>query len=185
MPNARGRPKGPASGGSRALAPIKNWKPWHEEVVGLHIMRWSNEAIAEKIGKTKQHVSNVLTDPKAQAVIRATAARFRVQLADDIDEKLLDLSVHAVERIKETIEFPDFPPGTDAKKHQDSISMSLLKGTGFLGTQVTESAPIQPLDNGLIKAFTDALAKSTEAASLQAKRDNGNEIPVLQAKVVA
>ena len=186
MKRGRGRPRGTHMGGSRALAPIKNWESWHELTVALHIMQWSNSDIAKRVKKTIQHVSNVLNDPKSRAVIKATGERFRKKLAGDIDEGLLDLSAHAMKRIEETIETEGLLVGTDAKKHQDNLSMTLLKGVGFLPGAVQEDGDRNktPIDSGLIKAFTEALKKSNKASEIQAEREEKNEILVEPAEVV-
>ena len=186
MPRGRGRPPGPHAGGTKLLAPIKNWKPWHEMTVALHIMQWSNADIAKRVKKTIVHVSNVLNDPKSRAVIKATGERFRKKLAGDIDEGLLDLSAHAMKRIEETIETEGLLVGTDAKKHQDNLSMTLLKGVGFLPGAVQEDGDRNktPIDSGLIKAFTEALKKSNKASEIQEKRKEENEILVEPAEVV-
>lgn len=186
MPRGRGRPRGTHMGGTKLLAPIKNWKPWHEKVVGFHIMQWTNEEIAREVKKTKEHISGVLTDPRAKAIIRETVDRFKKKLAGDIDGELLDLSGHAVKRLAETIRFDEFQLGSDAKKHQDNLSMTLLKGVGFLPGAMQEDGDRNktPIDSGLIKAFTEALKKSNKASEIQEKREEENEILVEPAEVV-
>ena len=181
-----GRPLGVKNGeGKNPLAPIAKWEPWMDLVVGLKLMQWSNGDIAKRVKKTSSRVSQILNDPIAKAAIRETAERIRAKMQEDVDDVLLDLCVPASERIRETIEAEDFLPGSDAKKHQDRLSMDLLKGVGFLpGATQSDGKVVEQISETVLKSYSDALKISAEADRIRDERLKENEIPVLEAEVV-
>jgi len=149
-----------------SIIPIKNWKPRHENIVMLHIGGWSNEAIAEYVKITPQRVYQVLQTHQAKALIATHLERVREQFGTEISDKLLNLAKLSVDRIEETLD-QAFIPGTDAKKHQDRVSLDLLKGKGFLnGADPDEVDRTQKVPASLLDRFTSALEKANEARML-------------------
>jgi len=154
-----------------SLAPIKNWKPKHENVVILHLNGWDNKAIAQYMKCSEVRVSQILNDPQAQAIIRSTMERVKENLGDDISDRLLKLTEKSVERIEETMQ-AKFVPGTDPKKHQDNVALKLLSGKGFLSGESEEAEKKdREIPISLLERFTDALEKSNEAKLLHSGED--------------
>ena len=180
-PKFRGRPRGVKNGEGKALEPIKNWKTKYEQIVALSMIPgWTNVRIAERFGMTPVRVSQILNDPHAKAIVRATNLKLREKIAEDIHGKLLELSKTSVDRISETLEHTDFVLGSDAKKHQDNLGLQLLKGVGFLpGARDAEDENKGPtgLPVALAERLTAALERSNEAERLNAQ-------PIVEAKVV-
>lgn len=151
--------------GGDYLTPIKNWKPRHENIVILHLNGWSNIAIAEYIGLTKERVSQIINDPTARKIIDATMKRVRENLADNIEDNLTRLSSLSVERIEETLG-TKFPPGTDPKKHQDNVALKLMKGRGLLPGELEKEREGAKIPVSLLERFMDAFEGANEAKRL-------------------
>ena len=179
----RGRPKGVKNGqGTSVVAPIKKWKPKHDLVVQLHIACYSNDEIATMTKFSSVRVGQILGDPKAKNMIRAAQERLREKLSKEIDEGLVAICAKAVQNIRETIEIDGLTAGTDFKRHQDKISLEVLKGRGFLskdgGDSKTRNETL-PLD--LLSKVNEALMKSEEVTAYMQEREEkeqANEIMV-------
>lgn len=144
-----------------SAAPIQKWAPHHERIVRLHIAGMENKEIADVVGLTDVRISQVLNDPHAQRLIRQAILNIRRRAEEDIETGLVLMAEKAKDRLRETID-AEFLLGSKAKKHQDDVALSLLKGTGFLskdfGGPSTEAG--ERLDKALVEKLTDALEKS-------------------------
>lgn len=169
---------------SNGLEPIKNWSMKHEMIVHLHIGQWSNKAIAEHVGMSEVRVSQVLNDQHAKAIIRATRLRLRKQMEENIEDRLVRAAEKSIERVEETLD-AGFELGSDAKKHQDNISMGILKGVGFFpGARDDDGRDQRPsLSGSLAERLITALDKSNEAAQLHSGKLKDGVIEV-EAEVV-
>ena len=148
------------------LKPIKKWRAKHDRVVMLHIAGDSNEEIAAKVDYSVVRVSQILQDPKAEAIIAKSQRIFRARMTNDITERMLDLAEVSSKRVAETMT-ERFDPGTRAKHHQDKIGLEILKGTGFLGKNRDESEePPERFSPKLVEKLVGALEKSNEVALL-------------------
>ncbi len=157
-------------------APIKRWSPKHELVVHLSISTMGVEEIAEVTGYTPARILQIRADPQAILIQEAVIARMRAKMMEDIENGLVILADHAVKRIAETITFTDFVPGSDAKKHQDNLSLGLLKGVGLLGSNGQNGAkgdtPESPLNEALSNRIVTALEESNKAAKIRQEERN-------------
>lgn len=143
---------------NNSLAPIAKWSVEHEEIVALHIGRWSNEDIAKKMGKTPVRISQILSDPKARELINAAGLRIRTLMMENLEEGLAVLAVKGMARIAETLNI-EFVPGTDAKKHQDRLALDLIKLVKGDENQVGDAPPLDAdMSKRLIEALEDATA---------------------------
>lgn len=154
----RGRPKGVKNGEGKGLAPIVKWTPLHENVVHLHCCTWPNEKIADKLEITPQRVSQILSDPKAQAIIKAVIMRQRDMMMGEVGDGLLALAHKGIKRIAETID-EDTEVGTRAKVHQDRMSLELVK---LVSTNKEEEKKERSLSESLAKRLVAALEKTNE-----------------------
>ena len=161
---------------SKALDPIQRWSPRHEMVVQLSIGPMTMEEISKATGYSKVRVTQILADPQARRIQDAVIERMRARMMEDIEGKLFVLSSEAVERLFETISYKEFVLGSDAKKHQDNLSMTLLKGTGFLSGVSSNGSGIEQepaLTERLSERLVTALEESNKAEELRKK---GEEI---------
>jgi len=151
------------------LAPIVRWTVKHEQIVAMHIGGMDNEEIASNIViKSKNpsvvRVSQILSDPKARRIINEAMMKVRAQMMESLDDGVAALSITAMKRIAETINFPDFVLGSDAKKHQDRLSLDLVKLVYGNRDSGLEDAP--PLDAAMSKRIVEALEASAAVDEL-------------------
>lgn len=154
----------------QALSPekelvVENWKPAHDRVLLLYIAGYQIKDVAEVTGYCREHVGELLKDPRAQKRIDRMRERMYDQLEDDISMKLEMLGAEAVDNIRRTL-VADHKPGTKAKKHQDKMSFDLLdrighgKSNGSSEGGGTGSVELSEEDAGRL---VEALEKSKKA----------------------
>ena len=163
-----------------SVAIIRRWTPKHEEVVQLHVMGLTNTEIESKTKYKSARVAQIIADPTARRLIESVVARMRERMIEDIDGGLLDLSIDALKRLAETIKYEEFTPGSEAKKHQDNLSLNLLKGVGFLGNGRNSEEDREresPLNTALSTRLIVALEEANEADSIR-REETG---PVIEA----
>lgn len=142
------------------LAPIARWTVEHERIVALHIGNWSNEKIARHIKKSSVRVSQVLSDPQALRIINEAILGIRDRAMENLRTGIAELAITGLKRMKETIDFPDFVLGSDAKKHQDRLALDLAKLVYSGREDAVEEVPVldAALSERLIKALEDSNA---------------------------
>ena len=118
----------------------------HETIVGFHLLGRKNTEIAKLVRVSEGTVSKVINDPRAEAIVRRAQERLRKQLHQSIGEKLICLGDVGVMQLEKTI-VTDFEAGTNAKKHQDHMTLAVLDRIGYgkqveikhsKGTQITK-----------------------------------------------
>jgi len=174
-----GRPPGVKNGEGKSLEPIKNWTIKHDTVVSLHCSMHSNEEIAEMVDFTSQRVSQILNDPQGKRMIREHQERLRERLFGNMEDELVDLCVDAVRNLKDTVSLEGLSVGSDFKKHQDKVSLELLKGNGLLSKDRDidrrRQAEIPKL---LAERIATALEKTAKVADELEKQEKDKEIEV-------
>lgn len=165
------------------LPAIKHWLPKHEVVVQLKIARWKNEAIAEEVGLTKERVSQILSDPRARAIVRARNHQIREDMGKSIGGRLLKLADKSVKRIEETMD-QSFDPSenSEMKRHQDNLGLKLLQGVGYLGGEEKKEGE-RKLDGEMGSLLLKALKKSNDLAEKREEEERSKEL-VQEAQVV-
>lgn len=112
------------------LAPMKFFKFKHDKIVIMHLQGAKNFEIAEELGITPQRVYQVLADPSAQMMIQRFRREMRKRAHEDIEGRMTELGVQAIENIAKTIE-TEVQAGSRFKKHQDDVSLKLLDRLGY------------------------------------------------------
>ena len=164
--NGRGRPPGVKNGEGVGLAPIVNWTATDEMIVQLSIANWSNGDIAEKYDLTPTRISQILNDPRAKKTKDLIIARIRERAEQNIEDSLVSMVETGVRQLRRTIDY-EFDLGTDAKKHQDNVILSLTKPyLAGLEARVTPSAPLEDVSPKLFERMVSALEKGNEAEEL-------------------
>jgi hypothetical protein len=187
-PRGRGRPPGAENGSrtgeaSASQAPIVNWLPKHDMVVALHVGMQSTAEIAQLVGYTSTRINQILNDPTGKAKIREAQESLRERLSAQIEDGLVAICVKALQNVRETIELEGLAYGSDFKKHQDRLSVEVLKGRGFLDKErPTRDAPA--IDPILVKRLADAMEKSNQAADFLQKEREDREIVVEDAEII-
>jgi predicted transcriptional regulator len=112
------------------LAPMKFFKFKHDKIIIMHLQGMKNYEIADELGLTPTRVYQVLKDPAAQMQIQAFRREMRKSAHTDIEGRMTELGIAAIENIAQTIEV-EIAPGHRAKKHQDDVSLKLLDRLGY------------------------------------------------------
>lgn len=169
----RGRPRGVRNGeGERSLVPIKNWKPWMTKIVVMHMAGMAAEEIA-KLFPSKHdpeklisvtRISQIVRDPQAQQMIRGMNERVKEGMLSEINDGMLVLAHKGMSRLAETLN-DTCNPGTSAKKHQDMVSLALVKN--FVpGEAENKHAHAEGLTDKGAGILAEALKKAAEAKLL-------------------
>lgn len=167
-------------------APTQKWGPKHDQVVFLHCLGYDNILIAAELGIGKMYVSKLLRDPIAQRKILEFRRKTQQKLIDGVEGRLLRLADESVKRLEETME-EAFEPGTRAKEHQDKTALALLRGTGFLKSEVVKEKEVNTLTKDQAELLHSAISKSmsfrevevqdavfsVESVEKQKEEDNG------------
>lgn len=153
----------------QALAPeqeltVENWKPAHDRILLLYIGGYKIKDIAKITGYCREHVGQLLQDPRAQNRIDKVRKRLYGQLEDDITTKMKMLGNEAVDNIRRTL-MEDHKAGSRAKKHQDKMSFELLDriGHGKSSGKDTDSGGGVELSEEDAGRLIEALEKSEQA----------------------
>jgi hypothetical protein len=86
-------------------------------------------------------------------------------LSEDVEDGLASLCVRALDIVRETLEVEGLGIGSDFKKHQDNMALSVLKGRGYLGKDAANNQGTkESIPEELAKRIAHALEKSNEAA---------------------
>lgn len=175
-----GRPPGAKNGDRNgSMAPIVDWSPTHDRVVLLHVAMLSNSEIGAEVGLTAARVGQILNDPTGRKLIKEAQERLREKMSAQIEDGLVGLCVKALQNIRETIELDGLQHGTDFKKHQDKLSMELLKGRGHLPGDIEgKKAERPPISTMLAERLVDALEQSNEASRMAKEEAKAKEIVV-------
>jgi len=176
---APGRPPGVKNGEGTALDPIKNWSVKHDTVVSLHCSMHSNDEIGEMVGLSAQRVSQILNDPQGKRMIKEHQERLRERLFGNMEDELVDLCVDAVRNLKDTVSLEGLSVGSDFKKHQDKVSLELLKGNGLLNRhKEIEQGNRAEIPKMLAERIATALEKTAKVADELEKQEKDNNIEV-------
>jgi hypothetical protein len=181
----RGRPLGVKNGEGKKKASIKKWSPKHDLIVQLHVSLHSPEEISAMVGCSSGRVLQVLSDPKGKKLVQLAQGRLREKLSAEVEDGLVSICVKALDNIRETIELEGLVHGSDFKKHQDRLSLDVLKGRGFLNKDgVSQDAVRGPINENMAERLIKAIEKSNEASDLIAQTRAENEIVVQEAEEV-
>lgn len=78
----------------------KRWRPEYERIVAFSVCGKANTWIAEQMGFTTVHVSNILNLPQAVALAEKLHARLRENVEMNVPQVLSEISTKALERVK-------------------------------------------------------------------------------------
>lgn len=143
-----------------------NWKPEYSLVCQLKATgQWSNEKIAEYFGRTQAWVSQILNTRQGKAELEAIRERMVRAFEESVQGRIARILDVGVDKLAVTVD-EDFIPGSDAKKHQDNVILTVLKGTGYLAGEREgdgKKGPEGNLTPRLASRLVAALEKSNEA----------------------
>lgn len=148
---------------ANTLAPIKRWTIQHEQIVAMRIGGMEVVDIAKVKKFTQARISQVLDDPQARRIINEAMMKVRSQMMENLDDGLAALADTAMKRMADTINFPDFVLGSDAKKHQDRLCLDLIK---LVKGDSIQAESAKPLDENLSRRLIEAIEQSNAAEEL-------------------
>ena len=158
-------------------------KPWHDQVVLLHLQGVAVGEIAKAMAKSVWTIRNVIKDPRSQAIVMEAKTRWSATIHEKIDTKMVDLGETAVGNLAETLE-ADIPVNMRLKEHQDKMSLALLDRIGHgVQRQDKGDAGIK-LDRDLQERMVTALESSESKkqvfdAAEEAEGHDAEEDPTL------
>ena len=117
---------------AKERASADRWGIKNDQIVLMSLMPGMNHAeVARQFGCTRQHVSQLVKDPRAGEIIEIAKRKLREHLIEGIEGELDVMARLAVKVIRKTLE-ADIDPLHGAKANQDRQASKLLEGRGFL-----------------------------------------------------
>lgn len=153
----------------KAITPRMQWKPVHDQMIALFIAGYKVDVIAKALNRSRNTVTRVLRDPRAQKAIEVLRKRQFESIHQKVGDRLVALSEQAVSNIAETIETPvrtkeGVPAiGSKAKIHQDNVSFELLARVGFGKQQKSEDSRGLRLSPETEKKLVDGIERARKA----------------------
>lgn len=152
----------------------KMWRPEYERMVAYSTLGWSNTRIAKELGYTKEHVSNVLNTPQAEALKEQLLKRLHEVAVTSIPDNLEYIARRTTERLKKVLdddELFDKSPFAVIDRGMDVLKgLSHLKGGGNgAGSINVNSAIILPISAA--ENLASGLNKANEVRQLHAPKD--------------
>ena len=155
----------------------KKWRPEYERVVALSAAGKSNKQIGEIVGFTKEHVSNILNLPQAEALMDRIIAAMNQRTVVDIPNELQYIAQKTVSRLKSAIDndklFEESPFALIDRGMKVVEGLRHLQGGG-------NGAPTQApnVNNGTVINFNVPVAKADD---LIAGLQKANEVKQIHA----
>lgn len=148
----------------------KAWRPEYERIVGLSCAGLSNKMIAQEVGFTPVHVSNILNLDQAEAIRQVVLKRMREGTTDELPQQMTKLAKKALMRVQDVLDDDEL-----AVNHPFQMmdrSLRVLEGTNNLKNRTAGGDT--NIDKAIIIAGDQAsnlfsgLAKADEARRLNA-----------------
>ncbi len=121
--------------------------------------------VAKEFGLTRQAVSKIAKDPRAEEVIRQARETITDKLLGDIDDQLDLASRLSMKVIRRTLA-ADISPTHKAKGNQDRVAVSILRGRGFLSKDGESGEQGFHITPAQFDRLTEALAKADAAKKI-------------------
>ena len=121
--------------------------------------------VAKEFGLSRQRISKIAEDPRAEAVIQKARESITDKLLGDIDDQLDLASRLSMKVIRRTLA-ADISPTHKAKGNQDRVAVSILRGRGFLSKDGESGEKGFQITPAQFDRLTEALAKADEAKKI-------------------
>jgi len=156
----------------------KKWQPEYDRMVFMSVAGFSNKQIGERLGYTKEHVSNVLNLAQAEQLREEIQKRMREEAYQDLPKRLNEIAAKTVERMHMLVHNDDIFERSPFQVIDRG--MDILKGLGHLkhgnadheagGTVVNHGTIV--VSDKLMERFVAGLEKSEEARQLNPAEDS-------------
>jgi len=152
----------------------KKWQPEYDRMVFMSVAGFSNKQIGDRLGYTKEHVSNVLNLAQAEALREEIQKRMREEAYQDLPKRLNEIASKTVERMHMLVHNDDVFERSPFQVIDRG--MDILKGLGHLKHGNTDTPALPPgtvvnhgtmvVSDKLMERFVVGLEKSEEARQL-------------------
>ena len=140
------------------FAVTRTWTPKHDQIVLSYILGTSIQDIADEKKMSRQQISEIVGSDQAKILIEAYRGKLIDKLSDDISLSITNLAHKGLQNLKESLEVPT-PHFSDAREHQDRISLEMVKlhekrqdrAAAVAATQIPVDA-MTKLTNALVKS---------------------------------
>jgi hypothetical protein len=115
----------------------KKWHPIYEEVVLLDCMGLKRSEIAQRVGFTEHHVTEIFNTPQAAIVRKLVMARINEKAVQTIEQRLEKVTLKAMARVEDVMQDDEL-----AKKNPLGIfdrAITLLRGTKKIAGENSET----------------------------------------------
>lgn len=147
----------------------KKWRPEYERIVAYAVLGLPNTVIANKVGKTPQHVSNILNLPEAQKRQLELLEKLKKNIDVSIPDTLEYVAQKTTERLKALVDNDELfekSPFAVIDRGMDVLKgLSHLRGGGN-GSGPTVNGNVIILPVGVAQNLNDGLSKADEAVRM-------------------
>lgn len=144
---------------------ISKWGPKHEQVALLSASGATNKDIAEVVGFSENWIGKIVRDPRAQLAQANFVRALRERLLKKFDNRILELADYAIRNLGRTVKADVDPDHLDKKRHQDKMSVEVIKFTG-LGESQSDKRPVIQITSDQLGVLAGAITKSDEAREI-------------------
>ncbi len=150
--------------GGKTTNLAQSWPVRNDMIVLMLLGGATQKDVAEQFKLTKQHISKIANDPRAEAVIQQAREKITENLLGDMEEQL-DLSSRLSAKVLNRTLNADISPVHKAKGNQDRVAVAILRGRGFLSQEdrADQGLKISPVQ---FDRIAKALAKADEAQKI-------------------
>jgi len=147
-----------------------DWPAWKDQVVLWSLGGRTQAEIVEILAAggrkiTRQGISKIINDPRAEEVIKIYRAKLREGLMETIHDELDVASQLALKAIKRTLE-ADIAPIHKAKPNQDKVALKVLAGRGFLREESRTSEQGLHVPPDAFSRLVDAMDRADAAKEI-------------------
>lgn len=147
------------------------WKPVYDQMIALHIAGRTNVEIAELLDYTQVQVGNILRSKMGKQFIKEVIERIRQHTSSNVNESIEQFKEAAVGNVGHVILDKDGEFKKNAPFKHAEMSMSFLKGIGFLSDGANKTTINHNVLNVVSKEVQDDIRLALkEANELQVKR---------------
>ena len=155
------------------------WPVRNDQIVLLLLAGMPQKEVAAQFEMTRQMISRIANDPRAEEIIRSAREAISEKLLDGIEDELDAATRLSMKVIRRTLD-ADISPVHKAKANQDRVAVSVLRGRGYLSQEGRSEEGGFKVSPAQFDRLVGALAKADAAKKI----DPFENIPEAEAVVV-
>ena len=150
--------------GGKANNLAQAWPVRNDQIVLMLLAGAKQKDVAKEFSLTRQMVSRIANDPRAEEIIRVARETITNNLLSGIEEQLDLATKLSMKVVRRTLD-ADIHPAHKAKANQDRVAISILRGRGFLSQESSEDTGLK-ISNTQFDRIEAALAKADAAKEI-------------------